>query len=50
MEHFDLDEKEVKELFYAVQEMRDLDIPWMCLDYYFMRRINKKYSEKKIHW
>lgn len=50
MEHFDLDEKEVKELFYAVQEMRELNIPWMCLDYYFMRRTNKKYSEKKIHW
>lgn len=49
-EFFNLDETEVEELFYAVQEVRDIDIPWMCLDYYFNRRTNKKYSEKKIHW
>lgn len=49
-EYFDLDEKEVDNLFYAVKDARDNETSWVTLDYYFNRINNKKYSQKKIHW
>ena len=49
-EFFELDEKELDNLFYAVQEAKEVGISWICIDYYFNRLNNKKYTEKKIHW
>ena len=49
-EFFDLDEKEVDNLFYAVKDVRENETSWVALDYYFNKLNNKKYSEKKIHW
>lgn len=47
---FNLDETEVDNLFYAVTECKNNESQWVCLDYYYNRSYNKKYSEKKIHW
>lgn len=49
-EFFDLEEEEVDNLFYAAQETKENELPWVCLDYYFNRLTNKKYSEKEVHW
>ena len=48
---YDLDEKEVDELFKAKNDMENANplLPWICLDYYFTKRINKDYAEKDIH-
>lgn len=49
-EFFELNEKEVDNLFFAAQEAKEQGISWICIDYYFNRLSNKKYSEKNIHW
>lgn len=49
-EYFNLDEKEVDNLFYAAQEVKENELVWVTLDYYFNKHNNKNYSEKKIHW
>lgn len=49
-EFFDLNKKDVDELFNAVQEAKERENSWTTVDYYYNRRTNKKYSEKNIHW
>ena len=49
-EFFDLDETEVDNLFFAAKECKDSGTSWCCLDYFYNRSYNKKYTEKKIHW
>lgn len=49
-EFFNLDEKEVDNLFYAVKDVREHEMFWVTLDYYFNKLNNQNYSEKNIHW
>ena len=49
-EFFDLNEMEVDRLFSAAQDVKDNNIPWIAIDYYFQKMNNLKYSETKIHW
>ena len=49
-EFFNLDEKEVDNLFYAAKDVINNEQSWVTLDYYFNKLNNKNYSEKNIHW
>lgn len=49
-ELFNLDEKEVDNLFYAVKYVREHEMFLVTLDYYFNKLNNQNYSEKNIHW
>ena len=49
-EFFNLDEKEVDNLFYAAKDVINNETSWVALDYYFNKLNNQNYSEKKIHW
>lgn len=47
---FNLEELEVARLFEAAREVKENNLHWVAIDYYFQKKNNRKYSEKKIHW
>lgn len=49
-EFFYLDELEVERLFDAAKDVKENNLHWFAIDYYFQKMNNKKYTEKKIHW
>ena len=49
-EFFYLDELEVERLFDAAKDVKENNLHWFAIDYYFQKMNNKNYTEKKIHW
>lgn len=50
IEFFSLDELEADRLFDAAREVKENELHWFAIDYYFQKMNNRKYSEKKIRW
>ena len=50
IEFFSLDKLEADRLFDAAGEVKENELHWFAIDYYFQKMNNRKYSEKKIHW